>query len=168
MAAGSAAAVGYTQVVELEIVGIVAFCVLLVVAGVGRGRDDIVPPGAVGGSAVEGVLAVLGYIAVASELEGEAGALVSVIVLESEKIAFAVVYPVGGGLGLPAVALRGDASFVQGFGRYKVGGGLVLAAGLCYYDVAAYDFGPGLRSGIGVRGGGLFACCCQQEACGDG
>ena len=105
-ASGSTAAVYYAQIVELQIVGIVALLVLLVVAGIGRGSDDVVAPGAVSSGAVEGVLAVLDDTAVISQLEGEAGALVAVIVLETEEVVLAVEDPVGGGLGLRVIRPR--------------------------------------------------------------
>ena len=113
VASGSTAAVYYAQIVELQIVGIVALLVLLVVAGIGRGSDDVVAPGAVSSGAVEGVLAVLDDTAVISQLEGEAGALVAVIVLETEEVVLAVEDPVGGGLGLPAVAGGCDRAFIE-------------------------------------------------------
>ena len=150
-AAGRRVARRGIEVVELEVFGVAAF-VLLLVAVVGRGGDDVLAPRAVGGGAVVGVAACLvGIARLRIEGVGEAGALCTVVVLEVEEVLLAIIDPVGAALRLQAITHSGQRAAVQVVGGHKVGAA-VVATGLGGDDVAAHR----LRAGF-IRIAGFVA-----------
>ena len=165
-AAGRGVARVGVEVVELEVPGIAAL-VLLLIAVVGRGGDDVLAPCAISGGAVVGIAACLvGVARLSVESVGKAGALRAVVVLEVEEVLLAIVYPVGAALGFQAVAHGGQRAAVQIVGGHEVGAAViatsrggddVAAHRLCRGGIRLFGAGPG-------RHGVVTVTTCSQEA----